>query len=182
MTGTETACFTSRMVVPALAYLHRHRYGHGPGHCGYYLRGELRRAHEGGAVAGFDDFADGAAHVDVYYLGPGDVERAPSALGHGLRFVAEDLGRDGPAELRHVQQRGGLAVIIAQSLGADHLGVNERRALLKTEPAEGRVRDARHGRQHGPARKVERAYGKARAHLRSSPTGQWSEPIISGQM
>ena len=81
-----------------------------------------------------------------------------------------------------MQQRAGFPVIIAQSLGADHLGVHQRRALLETEPAEGGIRDPGHGREHRPARKLHAAYRKARAHLRSSPTGQWSEPIISGQM
>ena len=56
---------------------------------------------------------------------------APSAMASGSwPKICAETGR---AALRHVQQRGGLPVIIAQSLGADHLGVHQRRALLETE-------------------------------------------------
>ena len=54
-----------------------------------------------------------------------------------------------------------------------------RRALPQALGAEGRVRHARHRREHGPARKADAAYAH---HTMSSPTGQWSLPVISGQM
>ena len=69
--------------------------------------------------------------------------------------------------------------MIAQRLGADHLGDGIGRALFAAELTKGKVGHARHRRKRECAaeRNAADAY-----HVRSSPTGQWSEPVTSGRI
>ena len=167
--------------VPTLAYLHRHRHIHRGGDRGGYLSGQLGGLHQRRAVPALDYLAHRAAHVDVDYIRAADLQRTASALGHALRLVPEYLRGHRAAVLRYVQQRSGFPVVVAQRLCADHLRVHQRRALLQAERPEGRVAHAGHRRQHRASCEVHGAYVKA-AHFKSSPTGQWSLPIISGRI
>ena len=137
--------------VPALAEFHRHGDGdrrlyglHDPA-C------QLRVAHQGRAVAGFDDLPHGAAHIDVQHVRPRELQRQSRRLRHDLRLVAEDLHGAGMLVLRQVQQRPGLFVLIDQSLGRDHLRGGQGRPLRPAEGAKGKVRHPGHGGQGHPA-------------------------------
>ena len=137
--------------VPALAELHRDGDGHGLLHRLHDLPGQLRRAHQGGAVPGFHDLPHGAAHVDVQELRAGELQRHGRGLGQHLRLVAEELHRQGALLRQAVEQGLGLFVPVAERPGGDHLRDGKGGALLPAEGAEGEVRHSRHGRQgHAP--------------------------------
>ena len=161
--------------VPALAEFHRDGDVDRPDHGLDDLPREDGVAHEGAAVAAFDDLADRAAHVDIQNVRPGERERHRRGLRHDLRLVAEDLRRDGAILRRAIEQRLGFFVAVDERAGADHLGAGERRPLPITETAEGRVRHARHRRErHAPGD----GYGSYVHKESSKPTGQWSLPSI----
>jgi len=77
--------------VEALAELDGNRHVHRLRHAGDYSGGQRGIPHQSGAVAGFDDLSDWAAHIDVQNISAGDVQCQPGGLGHDLGFVAEDL-------------------------------------------------------------------------------------------
>ena len=141
--------------------------------------GKLGIAHERGAIAAFDNFADRTAHVDINDIGAGKLARHRRGLGHDLRLVAEDLDGGGMLVGRHIEKRFRLFVAVTQGLGADHLGDGVGRAFFTAELTKGKVRHARHrGESKGaPDHNSADVY-----HVRSSPTGQWSEPVTSGRI
>ena len=165
--------------VPALAEFHRDGHRHGFLHALDDFPREFRILHQGGAVSGFDHLAHGAAHVDVDHLRPGDLQREGRALRHHLRLMAEDLGGAGVAVLRDVQELLRLLVVIAERPGRDHLRRRERRAEGEAHAAKGEVRHPRHGAEGQIAVQLDVS---DLHHAMSSPTGQWSEPMISGRI
>ena len=139
-------------LVPAAAHLHRdgHRAGldHGLGYAG----GLVDVPHQGAAVAVGDDFPHGAAHIDIDEIGAGDLRGLHGGLRHTHRVAAEDLGRGGVLPGEELEKALGLAVLIAQRLGAHHLRDGQSRAHLRADLAEGQVGDACHGGQRQAGR------------------------------
>ena len=62
---------------------------------------------------------------------------------HGI--AAEDLGGGGMLVGAQMEQRYGFFVLVAQGLGADHLGDGQVRTLLPADGAEGKVGHSGHG-------------------------------------
>ena len=105
--------------------------------------------------------------------------RLYGSLGHGLRFAAENLGCQRVFIGAAHEQGLALCVLIYQRLGAYHLGIGQGCAQLPAYCAEAAVGYACHG---GEDQLVFDFYVSYLYHVKSSPTGQWSEPSISLQM
>ena len=165
--------------VEALAKLHGHGDGDRPDDAFDDAPRKLGVTHERRAVAAFDDLSHGAAHVYVENIRTAALERHGSRLRHDLRLVTEYLHCKRAGHGRIVQQGGGLLVTVNERLCAYHLGRHHRSAKLRTNETEGKVADSRHWRKGKAPFKL---YAADVHHSISNPTGQWSEPVISGRM
>ena len=109
--------------------------------------GQLRGAHEPRAVPALGHLGDRTAHVDVDDLGARDLGGQSSGLFHAGRVAAEDLGGGGMLDLPQLEQGDGFFVLVAERLGADHLGDGVAAAQLPANRAEAQIGDAGHGGQ-----------------------------------
>ena len=155
---------------------HLHRLAHGPDQF-FRLRNV---AHQGAALSVAGDLGHGAAHVDVHKIRPRNLQGQLGRLGADFRLRAEDLHAAGVFFRGDEQQLTAFFVLIKQGLGADHLGIASRRALLAADGAEGRVGDPGHGAQQQRVFKRDISYGwhaKLSFVCKNSPSTCWARPL-----
>ena len=137
-------------LVPAPTHFHRHRHRAGLHHRLGDAGGPLRVLHQGGAVTVGDHLAHGTAHVDVDEVGAGQLGGHAGGFRHAGGVAAEDLHPGRMLPRPQTQQTAGLAVLIAQGLGADHLGDGKPCPQLPADLAEGQIGDPGHRGQDQP--------------------------------
>ena len=111
-------------------------------------------------------------------FGPGQVKDG-SSLAHNIRLMAEDLRSAGSVFFGDIQKSLGLLIVIDEGFCAYHFRYGIGCSQPETYMAEGKVAHTCHGSQCSPSGKLQVPYLH---HDISSPTGQWSEPWISGRM
>ena len=110
------------------------------------------------ALAG--DLRHGASEVQVDVVGAVFGDEHGDGLGDGLRVDAVELDRARRLGLVVRDEAHRLGRALDEGARRDHLADVEARAELAAEPAERRVRDAGHGREHDWHVELEVADGK----------------------
>ena len=135
-------------LVPAQAEFDGHRPLTGaPHHRLSHPDGLVHVPHQAGAVAGVGHLGHRAAHVDIDDIRAGHLSGDGCGLLHAFLVAAENLGGAGMFPLPQLEQRDGLLVLIAQGLGADHLGNGVPGAQLPADGTEGHIGHTCHGRK-----------------------------------
>ena len=166
-------------VVPAFAELDGNRNGNRTADGFNDLRRQIRRFHQCGAVAAPYNLPHRASHVDVKHIRAGCIGCNTCRLCHHIRFMAENLNRCGMLSLRQVQQFHALSVTQREGFRTDHFRRRHCRAAGSAQFTKGKVRHTRHGSKDS----VPCEFDISQFHsFRSSPTGQWSDPMISGRI